>query len=163
MNIRISVKRRGRRLGASLAVSFAALGIVFAQSLADHLAGRLMPSAVKAASATRRMARLKEVGVRIAIDDFGTGYSSLSYLLQLDPKVIKIDQSFISPEKDSVQSEMLLEAIISLGQKLHVTLLAEGIETQRQLKKLLRLGCKFGQGFLFSRAVCANDVAELLI
>jgi len=107
--------------------------------------------------------QLREIGIDVALDDFGTGYSSLSYLLQLDPKVIKIDQSFISPEKDSVQSEMLLEAIISLGQKLHVTLLAEGIETQRQLKKLLRLGCKFGQGFLFSRAVCANDVAELLI
>jgi diguanylate cyclase (GGDEF)-like protein/PAS domain S-box-containing protein len=107
--------------------------------------------------------QLREIGVDVALDDFGTGYSSLSYLLQLDPKVIKIDQSFISPEKDSVQSEMLLEAIISLGQKLHVTLLAEGIETQRQLRKLLRLGCKFGQGYLFSSAVAANDVANLLL
>jgi diguanylate cyclase (GGDEF)-like protein/PAS domain S-box-containing protein len=107
--------------------------------------------------------QLREIGVDVALDDFGTGYSSLSYLLQLDPKVIKIDQSFISPEKDSVQSEMLLEAIVSLGQKLHVTLLAEGIETQRQLRKLLRLGCKFGQGFLFSGAVAADDVAGLLV
>jgi len=107
--------------------------------------------------------QLREIGIDVALDDFGTGYSSLSYLLQLDPRVIKIDQSFISPEKDSVQSEMLLEAIISLGQKLHVTLLAEGIETQRQLRKLLRLGCKFGQGYLFSHAVAANDVANLLV
>jgi EAL domain-containing protein (putative c-di-GMP-specific phosphodiesterase class I) len=57
---------------------------------------------------------------------------------------------------------MLLETIISLGHRLHVTLLAEGIETQDQLRKLLRLGCTFGQGFLFSRAVAAGDVADLL-
>jgi diguanylate cyclase (GGDEF)-like protein/PAS domain S-box-containing protein len=115
------------------------------------------------AETVKVLQQLREIGVDIALDDFGTGYSSLSYLLQLDPTVIKIDQSFISPAQDSVQSEMLLEAIISLGQKLHVTLLAEGIETQRQLRKLLRLGCKFGQGYLFSRAVAAGDVATLLI
>ena len=102
------------------------------------------------------------MGVAVALDDFGTGYSSLSYLLQLDPKVIKIDQSFISPVEDSLQGETLLEAIISLGQKLHVTLLAEGIETPQQLRKLQRLGCKFGQGFLFSKAVAASEVANLL-
>lgn len=107
--------------------------------------------------------QLREIGVDVALDDFGTGYSSLSYLLQLDPKVIKIDQSFISPDKDNIQSEMLLEAIISLGQKLHVTLLAEGIETQRQLRKLLRLGCTYGQGYLFSHAVASHDVATLLV
>jgi diguanylate cyclase (GGDEF)-like protein len=107
--------------------------------------------------------QLREIGIDVALDDFGTGYSSLSYLLQLDPKVIKIDQSFISPEEDSVQSEMLLEAIISLGRKLQVTLLAEGIETQRQLRKLLRLGCKFGQGYLFSHAVAADDLTNLFV
>jgi EAL domain-containing protein (putative c-di-GMP-specific phosphodiesterase class I) len=110
----------------------------------------------------RVLEQLKEMGVDVALDDFGTGYSSLSYLLQLDPKVIKIDQTFISPQQDSIQSEMLLEAIISLGHKLHVTLLAEGIETPQQLRKLLRLGCKFGQGYIFSRAVAAGEVANLL-
>jgi EAL domain-containing protein (putative c-di-GMP-specific phosphodiesterase class I) len=58
---------------------------------------------------------------------------------------------------------MLLEAIISLGRKLQVTLLAEGIETQRQLRKLLRLGCKFGQGYLFSHAVAADDLTNLFV
>jgi EAL domain-containing protein (putative c-di-GMP-specific phosphodiesterase class I) len=57
----------------------------------------------------------------------------------------------------------LLETIISLGQKLHVTLLAEGIETQQQLRKLLRLGCDFGQGFLFSQAVAASEVPNALV
>jgi EAL domain-containing protein (putative c-di-GMP-specific phosphodiesterase class I) len=57
---------------------------------------------------------------------------------------------------------LLLETIISLGQKLHVTLLAEGVETKKQRDKLLRLGCRFGQGYLFSEAVAASDVAGLL-
>jgi diguanylate cyclase (GGDEF)-like protein/PAS domain S-box-containing protein len=106
--------------------------------------------------------QLRDIGVYVALDDFGTGYSSLSYLLRLNPKVIKIDQSFISPANDSVQGELLLEAIISLGQQLHVTLLAEGIETRRQLRKLIRLGCDVGQGFLFSRALAASDVPGAL-
>ncbi len=105
---------------------------------------------------------LKSRGISIALDDFGTGYSSLSYLVQLNPKVIKIDQSFISPANDSEQIEVLLEAIISLGQKLDVTLLAEGIETDVQLKKLLRMGCRFGQGFLFSHAIAGDQVEYLL-
>jgi diguanylate cyclase (GGDEF)-like protein len=105
---------------------------------------------------------LRARGIDIALDDFGTGYSSLSYLLQLGPKVIKIDRSFVSPQRDSEQNDLLLETIISLGEKLHVTLLAEGVETKTQRDKLVRLGCRFGQGYLFSRAVAAGDVAGLL-
>jgi diguanylate cyclase (GGDEF)-like protein/PAS domain S-box-containing protein len=106
---------------------------------------------------------LKSRGIDIALDDFGTGYSSLSYLLQLDPKVIKIDRSFVSPMNETEQNELLLEAIISLGQKLRVTLLAEGIETQHQLEKLVGLGCRYGQGFLFSAAVSARDAEAMLV
>jgi diguanylate cyclase (GGDEF)-like protein/PAS domain S-box-containing protein len=106
---------------------------------------------------------LRSKGIDVALDDFGTGYSSLSYLVQLDPKVIKIDRSFVSPLHDTEQTELLLETIISLGEKLNVTLLAEGIETQSQLSKLIRLGCRFGQGFLFSRAVASRDVGGLLV
>jgi EAL domain-containing protein (putative c-di-GMP-specific phosphodiesterase class I) len=102
------------------------------------------------------------LGVGIALDDFGTGYSSLSYLLQLAPRVIKIDRSFVSPANDSGENEMLLETIISLGKKLRVTLIPEGIETETQLNKLLRLGCRYGQGFFFSRPVKTGDVNELI-
>jgi diguanylate cyclase (GGDEF)-like protein/PAS domain S-box-containing protein len=105
---------------------------------------------------------LEKLGIRIALDDFDTGYSSLSYLVQLNPKFIKIDRSFISPETDSIQNEMLLETVISLGHKLDVTLLAEGVETDEQLSKLLRLGCKFGQGYLFSSAVTARGATKIL-
>jgi diguanylate cyclase (GGDEF)-like protein/PAS domain S-box-containing protein len=108
------------------------------------------------------LTQLRELGVGIALDDFGTGYSSLSYLLQLAPRVIKIDRSFVSPTNDSGENEMLLETIISLGKKLRVTLIPEGIETETQLNKLLRLGCRYGQGFFFSRPVKTGDVNELI-
>ncbi|MGC1239077.1 MAG: EAL domain-containing protein, partial [Acidimicrobiales bacterium] len=108
------------------------------------------------------LTQLRELGIGIALDDFGTGYSSLSYLLQLAPRVIKIDRSFVSPVNESGENEMLLETIISLGKKLRVTLVPEGIETEPQLEKLVRLGCKFGQGFYFSRPVVTSDVNELI-
>jgi len=82
--------------------------------------------------------------------------------LQLAPRVIKIDRSFVSPVNESGENEMLLETIISLGKKLRVTLVPEGIETEPQLEKLVRLGCKFGQGFYFSRPVVTSDVNELI-
>jgi EAL domain-containing protein (putative c-di-GMP-specific phosphodiesterase class I) len=108
------------------------------------------------------LGELRLKGIDIALDDFGTGYSSLSYLVQLDPNVIKIDGSFVNSSMDSGPNELLLESIIALSHKLNVTLLAEGIETERQRKKLIGLGCRFGQGHLYSRAVSARDVAELL-
>ncbi len=106
--------------------------------------------------------RLGSLGVGFALDDFGTGYSSLSYLALLHPTIIKIDQSFVSPSKESERNDTLLEAIISLGQKLGMTMSAEGIETPSQLDRLRGLGCQYGQGFLWSAAVPSNDVAPLL-
>jgi diguanylate cyclase (GGDEF)-like protein/PAS domain S-box-containing protein len=108
------------------------------------------------------LTQLRELGVGIALDDFGTGYSSLSYLVQLAPRVIKIDRSFVSPVHETGDNEMLLETIISLGKKLRVTLIPEGIETEIQLEKLVRLGCRYGQGFFFSRPIKAEDVNELI-
>jgi EAL domain-containing protein (putative c-di-GMP-specific phosphodiesterase class I) len=108
------------------------------------------------------LTQLRELGVGIALDDFGTGYSSLSYLLQLAPRVIKIDRSFVSPVNDSGENEMLLEAIISLGKKLRITLIPEGIETETQFNRLVRLGCRYGQGFFFSRPVKTGDVDKLI-
>jgi EAL domain-containing protein (putative c-di-GMP-specific phosphodiesterase class I) len=106
--------------------------------------------------------RLDRLGVAIALDDFGTGYSSLSYLALLRPQIIKIDRSFVSPSKASTRNDTLLEAIVSLGQKLDMTVLAEGIETPAQLQQLRRLGCELGQGYLFSPAVPAREVATML-
>ncbi len=106
--------------------------------------------------------RLQERGVGFALDDFGTGYSSLSYLVLLHPRIIKIDQSFVRPAHESRHNDTLLETIISLGKKLDMTMLGEGIETLAQLERLRGPGCELGQGFLFSPAVPANEVEGLL-
>jgi diguanylate cyclase (GGDEF)-like protein/PAS domain S-box-containing protein len=108
------------------------------------------------------MEHLSRLGIGIALDDFGTGYSSLSYLVLLHPRVIKIDRSFVSPTRESVRNDTLLETIVSLGNKLDMTMLAEGIETHAQLERLRNLGCELGQGYLFSPAVPDGEVAAML-
>jgi diguanylate cyclase (GGDEF)-like protein/PAS domain S-box-containing protein len=108
------------------------------------------------------MEDLNRLGIGFALDDFGTGYSSLSYLALMRPKIIKIDQSFVSPALESIRNDTLLEAIVTLGHNLDMTMLAEGIETRAQLQRLQRLGCELGQGYLFSHAVPAKDVAPML-
>ncbi len=105
---------------------------------------------------------LNRLGVGFALDDFGTGYSSLSYLALMRPRVIKIDQSFISPAFESARNDTLLEAIVSLGQNLNMSVLAEGIETQGQYIRLCCFGCELGQGFLFSPAVSAEGARTMV-
>ena len=108
------------------------------------------------------MEELNRIGIGFALDDFGTGYSSLSYLALMRPRIIKIDQSFVSPAFESDRNDTLLEAIVSLGHNLDMTMLAEGIETKAQLQRLQGLSCELGQGFLFSRAVSASEVPAML-
>jgi len=106
--------------------------------------------------------RLGALGVGIALDDFGTGYSSLSNLSRLNPRIIKIDQFFVRPAEPDAHDDLLLEAIIALGQKLEMTMIAEGIETRPQFHRLRRMGCELGQGYLFSPAVPHNEAAALV-
>jgi diguanylate cyclase (GGDEF)-like protein/PAS domain S-box-containing protein len=102
------------------------------------------------------------LGVGIALDDFGTGYSSLSYLSKLNPRIIKIDQSFVRPVDDTIRNDNLLESIISMGRKLDMTMLGEGIETVAHFSRLRRLGCQLGQGYLFSAAVPHDEVDAMV-
>jgi EAL domain-containing protein (putative c-di-GMP-specific phosphodiesterase class I) len=95
------------------------------------------------------------LGIGIALDDFGTGFFSLSYLVLLNPRFIKIDQTFDRPPHESTHDDALLETIIALGNQLEMTMLVEGIETRGQLERLRAPGCELGQGFLFSAAVPA--------
>jgi diguanylate cyclase (GGDEF)-like protein/PAS domain S-box-containing protein len=108
------------------------------------------------------MEQLTQLGVSFALDDFGTGFSSLSYLALLHPKIIKVDRSFVSPKIERSRNDVLLEAIITLGHKLDMTMLAEGIETPAQRERLRDLDCELGQGFLWSAAVPYEDVETML-
>ena len=108
------------------------------------------------------LAHFDRRGVRLALDDFGTGYSSLSHITRLHPHIIKIDRSFVSAAQDDVANLALLEAMVSLGRRLQLTVLAEGIETEAQRSYLAGLGCELGQGYLFAPALSASEVRDVL-
>jgi diguanylate cyclase (GGDEF)-like protein/PAS domain S-box-containing protein len=107
------------------------------------------------------IAELHERGLRLAIDDFGTGHSSLSRLNQMLVTTLKIDRSFIADLPGDTSSAVLVATIIQLAQNLGLHPLAEGIETEEQRRFLVENGCALGQGFLFSRPVPADRIAEL--
>ena len=106
--------------------------------------------------------KLKCLGVQLSMDDFGTGYSSLSYLHCLPIDTLKIDRCFIQGmERDRHQLE-LVKTIIKLAQVFNLDLVAEGIESELQLQQLVDLGCKYGQGYLFSQAVTPAIAVTML-
>jgi diguanylate cyclase (GGDEF)-like protein/PAS domain S-box-containing protein len=105
---------------------------------------------------------LKALGVRLAIDDFGTGYSSLSYLQKFPVDVIKIDKSFVDGAGRGGSDSALARTIVALGNMLGLGCVAEGIEEESQREHLRAIGCAYGQGFLFSRPLPADEVAALL-
>ena len=107
---------------------------------------------------SKPIAKLKSEGLSLAIDDFGTGYSSLRHLLLLPFDKIKIDQSFVANMIDNPESRKIVEAIIGLGRSMGLTTVAEGIEREDQLAAVRGLGCKIGQGFIFAKALPAEQV-----
>ncbi len=109
----------------------------------------------------RALGRLRELGVRLVLDDFGTGYSSLSYLKHLPLDTIKIDRSFVAG-LEATADRSIVEAVIALAHGLGIGVVAEGIETDAQRRRLIELGCDLGQGYLFSRPVPAKDAGRLL-
>jgi diguanylate cyclase (GGDEF)-like protein/PAS domain S-box-containing protein len=106
--------------------------------------------------------QIRRLGVHIAIDDFGTGYSSLSYLQFLPFDEIKIDQSFVQRVEEGERDRALIGTIVQLARSLGAVVVAEGIETPGQIEHLKALQCDIGQGYLYSRAVPADQFAGLL-
>ena len=104
------------------------------------------------------LGELKALGVRIAIDDFGTGHSSLQYLQQLPLDTLKIPKPFIDELDEDGSAAVLTRAILDLGRSFDFSVVAEGIETERQRSRLAELGCTIGQGFLFARPLSPGDL-----
>jgi EAL domain-containing protein (putative c-di-GMP-specific phosphodiesterase class I) len=117
---------------------------------------RNVPRAIKVLDAIRNR------GIRIAIDDFGTGYSSMSLMKQFPIDTIKIDRSFVRDLPDDTEDQAIAQAIISMGRALGMTTVAEGVETLEQEQFLRAHGCDEMQGFLFSRPLAPDRLAELL-
>ena len=106
--------------------------------------------------------QLRALGVRIALDDFGTGYSSLSYLQRFPFDKIKIDRSFVKDITSAVASSSIVEAVVNIAAASQMTTTAEGVETEQQKELLRALGCTEMQGYLFSPAIPAVEIRQLL-
>ncbi len=114
-------------------------------------------------SAREIITAIQNMGIGLKLDDFGTGYSSLSYLRELRFDSLKIDCSFVSKLTEDAEAHAIVDTIIKLAHTLDMTVVAEGIEDEKQLNELIKLGCDVGQGYYFSRPVDASAAEQLLI
>ncbi|MFD3335189.1 putative bifunctional diguanylate cyclase/phosphodiesterase [Streptomyces sp. NPDC058700] len=144
-------------------------GILAETGLAPHLLQLELTESAVMGSAGRPLQALQalsDMGVRIAIDDFGTGYSNLAYLSRLPVSVLKLDGSFVRGFQDEEHAnpadELIVEALVHLAHRLGLTVTAECVETSGQANRLRRIGCDTGQGWLYSRAVAPDRIAELI-
>jgi diguanylate cyclase (GGDEF)-like protein len=108
------------------------------------------------------MLQLKSLGLKLSIDDFGTGYSSLSYLHRFPLDTLKVDRSFVSRMDESDEDQAIVHTIITLGHKLGMNIVAEGIEKEGQAQLLKAFNCEYGQGYLFSKPLSSEAATSLL-
>jgi len=112
--------------------------------------------------AAARLARVRELGVRISIDDFGTGYSSLSYFKKIPADELKIDKSFVMGMLTDEANQRLVQTIINLAHQFNLNVVAEGVENQASLDLLARMGCNYAQGYFFAPALNADQLSVWL-
>jgi EAL domain-containing protein (putative c-di-GMP-specific phosphodiesterase class I) len=115
-----------------------------------------------AGTALEVLSSLRRLGVSLLMDDFGTGYSSLNHLHTLPFDVLKIDRSFVTRMTQGEQPLQIVRTIVELARVMGMNVVAEGIETHEQYMLLRQLGCRFGQGYLFSRPVPAQTISAML-
>jgi len=109
-----------------------------------------------------KLSAMKKQGMKISLDDFGTGYSSLSYLKRFPVDILKIDRSFVRDIIEDSSDAMLVEMILSLADKMNIKVVAEGVETQEQLTFLQKHGCRYIQGYLFSKPLPLAEFESFL-
>ena len=160
MAINISAKQFEQSdLVAQIVTQISRFGIPPASLHIEITASSLMS---KVDSSSGVLQELWNRSVRLHIDDFGTGYSSLSYLCRLPIHTLKIDRSFVARMGEADSDLEIVKTIVRLAKNLGLSIIAEGVEKEEQLKQLIELGCEEAQGFLFSRAVEKTVAEELL-
>ena len=159
--LRMGINISGSQLEHATFVDDVAAAIKRSGAPADRVVLELTEGTLmrRTADVLVRLHALKALGVQLAIDDFGTGYSSLSYLQRFPIDVLKVDKTFVEGIAREGEDGALARTILALGEMMNVRTLAEGIETQEQCDALAALGCKFGQGYLFSHPMRGADVA----
>jgi len=110
----------------------------------------------------KRLTALKALGVQLAVDDFGTGYSSLNYLQQLPVDILKIDRTFVAGLDRGEKNMAIITTLVEMGRRMHLVVVAEGVETAAQLAVLRHLDCDIAQGFFMACPVSADAITELL-
>lgn len=113
------------------------------------------------AASMKTLMSLRDMGFGLEMDDFGTGYSSLSCLQEFPIEILKIDRMFIAGIGKHRQADIMVKTVVRLAQDLGIAIVAEGIETQEQFETLHDLGCDYGQGYLFSKAVTIEQIERL--
>ncbi|HHB82011.1 MAG TPA: EAL domain-containing protein, partial [Devosia sp.] len=106
--------------------------------------------------------QIRELGIDIELDDFGTGYASIVSLMQLRPKMLKIDRQLIMPITQSVTQKELVQSIVNIGSALGIGCVAEGVETMEHAKIVAELGCKTLQGFGLARPMSGRAFANFV-
>lgn len=111
---------------------------------------------------SRILVELKQLGVALSIDDFGTGYSSLSYLHRFPFDTLKIDRSFVVSMEEKTENMEIIRSIALLAHNLGMDIVAEGVESERHLRRLVELKCEYGQGFYFSTPQPADRISDMI-
>ena len=171
-----SWRQRGNsRLGISVNLSAKQLA---SRKLPDEISATLAECALDPAALTveitestlldsdtivGRLDEIRALGVRVAIDDFGTGYSSLNYLSRFPVDTLKLAKEFVDELGTSPEQDRLVSAILRLGATMGLDTIAEGIELEQQRDRLRALKCRYGQGFLYSRPVPADQLDSVLV
>ena len=106
--------------------------------------------------------KMKALNIQLGIDDFGTGYSSFSYLSQFPTDTLKIDRAFVRSMGEKVENRAIVQTIVMLAHTLGMDAIAEGVETREQWQQLRDIGCEYGQGYFFSKALSSREATELL-
>jgi EAL domain-containing protein (putative c-di-GMP-specific phosphodiesterase class I) len=145
------------------------MGVVTSALATNGIAGRRLVVEITesvmlgdVAGAHDALTALRGLGVHLAADDFGTGYSSLSYLKQYPIDHVKIDRSFVAGLGTNADDDGIVSAILAMARALGLVVVAEGIETTVQRRRLTELGCEHAQGYLFARPLTAAAAGALL-
>jgi EAL domain-containing protein (putative c-di-GMP-specific phosphodiesterase class I) len=130
------------------------------QQVALEITESLLLGGDKDAASTLR--EVRDIGARLCIDDFGIGYSSLRYLNEFPIDTLKLDRSFVSGHGGGIANEAIVRMILNLADSLNLVVVGEGIETEEQRSVLFRMGCTYGQGYLYSKPLSAAELGPMI-
>lgn len=164
INVKVAVNVSSMQFEAENFVAGVKQALLEHKMQADFLEIEITESVMQnVEKSTRIIQELKELGVKISIDDFGTGYSSLSLLSSLSIDHVKIDKSFIDGIISNSNIASVVKKMIEMGESLNFDLIAVGIEVKEQADFLIENGCRYGQGYYFSRPVSPNEIKKLFM